>query len=80
VARNLAWQYGQIAFDNTTLAEAASEFARYSNERIVVEPDVASRTVTGLFASNDPVGFAKAVARALDLHLEVENKEVRIVR
>lgn len=80
VARNLAWQYGQIAFDNTTLAEAASEFARYSDKRIVVEPDIASRTVTGLFASDDPVGFAKAVARALDLRLEVANKEVRIIR
>ena len=80
VTRNLAWQYGQIAFDNETLEDAAQEFARYSNKKIVVEPIIAKRTITGLFASNDPVGFAKAVAAVLNLHTEVEDEEVRIIR
>jgi transmembrane sensor len=79
VVRNLAWQYGQIAFDNEALEDAADEFARYSNTRIVVEPAIAKRTITGLFASNDPVGFAKAAAAVLNLRVEVGTKEVRIV-
>jgi len=80
VARNLAWQYGQIAFDNETLEDAALEFARYSDKKIVVEPAVAGLTITGLFASNDPAGFAKAAASVLNLHAEVGVEEVRISR
>ena len=78
VARNLAWRYGRIALENETLGDAAEEFARYSNTRIVVDPAVANRTVTGRFASNDPVGFARAAASVLNLHVEVGAEEVRI--
>lgn len=76
--RDLAWQRGSIALDNQTLAEAAGEFARYSEVRIIVAPGVANKTVTGLFASHDPVGFAKAAAAVLKLQMEVKGSEVRI--
>ncbi|HVW73678.1 MAG TPA: FecR domain-containing protein [Rhizomicrobium sp.] len=78
VKRDLAWQYGQIAFDNETLRDAADEFARYSEVRIIVDPAVGSRTITGLFAASDPIGFAKLAAAALGLHLQVDGGEVRI--
>jgi transmembrane sensor len=78
LARDLEWQYGRIALDNETLADAAGEFARYSEVHIIVDPAVSNRTVTGLFASNDPVGFAKAVAAVLKLQTEVKGSEVRI--
>ena len=78
VKRDLAWQYGQIAFDNETLSDAADEFARYSEVRIVVDPAAGSRTITGLFAASDPIGFAKLAAAALGLHLQVDDGEVRI--
>jgi transmembrane sensor len=76
--RDLAWQRGRIALDNQTLEDAADEFARYSEVRIVVAPAVSDRTITGLFASNDPVGFAKAAATVLKLRVEVNGSEVRI--
>jgi transmembrane sensor len=78
VARKLAWQYGRIAMENETLADAAAEYARYSDTKIIVEPTVAGRTITGLFASNDPVGFAKVAAAVLDLHAEIGPNEIRI--
>ena len=78
VERELAWQYGKIAFDNQPLQEAADEFARYSDVRIIVDPEVAGRTVTGLFVSSDPIGFAKAAASVLKLRLDVKGREVRI--
>ncbi len=81
VTRDLAWRVGRIAFDNQTLADAAREFARYSDIRIAVDPDVADQTITGLFVSNDPVGFARAAAASLGLHAEIANQdEVRITR
>lgn len=76
--RDLEWQYGRIALDNETLADAATEFARYSEVRIAVDPAVSAKTVTGLFASNDPVGFAKTAASVLGLQTEVRGNEVRI--
>jgi transmembrane sensor len=78
VKRDLAWQYGQIAFDNETLSDAANEFARYNEVRIVVDPAIGSRTITGLFAASDPIGFARLAAAALGLHLEVDDGEVRL--
>jgi transmembrane sensor len=78
LVRDLAWQQGHIALDNKSLQEAAEEFARYSEVRIVVDPAVSDRTVTGLFASNDPIAFARAAAAVLRLRMEVRGNEVRI--
>ena len=78
LARDLEWQYGRIALDNETLADAAGEFARYSEVRIVVDPAVSEKTLTGLFAANDPVGFAKTAASVLKLQTEMHGNEVRI--
>ena len=80
LTRNLAWRQGRIAFDNQPLADAAREFARYSNIQIHVEPGLENQTVTGLFVSTDPVGFARAAALSLNLHVTVGNREVSIKR
>lgn len=80
LARNLAWEYGRIAFDDQTLQAAANEYARYSDIKIVVDPAVARMTITGSFVSNDPVGFARSAASALDLQVEVDGREVKIFR
>lgn len=78
VNRDLAWREGRIAFDNETLAEAARAFSRYSDIHIVVSADVEDQTVTGLFITNDPVGFAKAAALSLGLRTEIDNREIRL--
>jgi transmembrane sensor len=80
IKENLAWRHGLIAFDNETLADAAREFERYSNIRIQVAPGLQGQTVTGLFVSTDPIGFARAAARSLDLRVDVRNREVLISR
>jgi transmembrane sensor len=80
VSRDLAWREGRLAFDNEPLADAARQFARYSAIEILISPDLENRTVTGLFVSNDPVGFARAVAISLNLQLEVTSDGVRLSR
>jgi ferric-dicitrate binding protein FerR (iron transport regulator) len=37
VARALVWREGMIAFEASALGEAATEFARYSDKRIVID-------------------------------------------
>ena len=54
---------------------------KYSDTRIIIQdPSIGREEITGLFASNDPVGFARAAALSLDLKATVGPNEVRISR
>jgi transmembrane sensor len=79
--RELAWRDGRIAFEGEALGQAAAEFARYSDVRIVIaDPELGREEIAGLYQANDPVGFAKAVALSLNARAEVGSGEVRILR
>jgi len=79
--RDLAWRDGRIALEGETLGQAADDFARYSDIRIIVDdPALAREKIAGLYQANDPVGFARAAALSLDARAEVGPNEVRIVR
>lgn len=81
IGRELAWREGRIAFEGETLSQAAEQFARYSDTRIVIDdPAIAREEITGLFQANDPVGFAQAVATSFNLRAEVGAGEVRLRR
>jgi transmembrane sensor len=79
--RELVWRDGQIAFERSTLSEAAAAFARYSPTRIVIADSwIAQQKITGLFETTDPVAFAKAVSQSLGLHVRVTDREVVLSR
>jgi transmembrane sensor len=81
VGRELAWRVGRLAFHGESLGQAAAEFARYSDIRILIDdPSIADQKVTGLFVSADPVGFSRAVATAFDLQVEISDRQIRLVR
>ena len=71
IVRELAWREGMLSFEDMRLDQAAAEFARYSDTRIVItDPAIAAQTVTGLFAARNPTGFAETVATVLDLRTQ----------
>jgi transmembrane sensor len=79
--RELAWQEGMLSFEDTPLTQAAQEFARYSDRRIQIpDPAVSAETVTGLYAANNPEGFARAVALGLNLHVQSTPGSIIIAR
>jgi transmembrane sensor len=81
VGRELAWQVGRLSFHGETLGQAAAEFARYSDIRILIDdPTIAQQRVTGLFVSADPVGFSQAVATSFNLHVEINDRQIRLTR
>jgi transmembrane sensor len=81
VTRALAWRVGRIAFEGEPLKQAAAEFDRYSDTHIEIDaPDIENQTVAGLFVSNDPVGFSRAVAASFNLHMTVSDKKVVLSR
>ena len=79
--RQMAWQKGQIAFEGETLAQAAAEFARYSDTKIVIDdPALAREEIAGLFKATDPVGFAQTIAISLNARARIGEGEVRLAR
>ncbi len=81
VARGIAWRDGLLSFDGDTLQNAALQFERYSDKRIVIDdPGLAHSTITGLFSANDPEGFAKAAAVSFGSRVTVQGDEVHLSR
>lgn len=79
--RQMAWQNGQIAFEGETLVQAAAEFARYSDTRIVIDdPALAREEIAGLFKATDPIGFAQTIAISLNARAHIAEGEVRLTR
>jgi len=75
--RVVAWQRGQVAFDNTPLVEAVAEMNRYSTVRLVVEdPAAAAIRLSGIFRAGDSANFAQAVARTYQLQVREVASEI----
>ena len=76
--RITAWLRGEVALDNTSLADAVAEMNRYSHQRIVADdPELAAIRVSGIFKAGDLANFAQAVARMH--HIKVLNQQDEIV-
>jgi len=76
----LGWRRGVLIFDNTTLAEAAVQFNRYSMRKLVVEGAAANLRVDGTFPSNDSAAFTAIVGHILHLKVRESDSEVLISR
>jgi transmembrane sensor len=66
--RATAWRQGLLDLDGMTLTQAAEEFRRYTDRRILIaDPAVGAMRVAGLFSISDPDGFARAAGLSLGL-------------
>ncbi|MBO9710303.1 MAG: FecR domain-containing protein [Caulobacter sp.] len=75
--RQLAWRDGQIVLDGQTLAEAAVEFNRYNDRKIqIADPHLAGERFVGWFRTNDPEGFAQAVATTFNGKVSVRGDAI----
>jgi transmembrane sensor len=53
-----SWTQRRLIFEDTSIADAAAEFARYSPRQIrVVDSAIAARKVTGVFDAADPASL-----------------------
>ena len=81
VERDLAWREGKIVFKGDSLEDAARAFARYGDPRVVIaDPALAREPITGLFAANDPAGFCRTVAFALEASVTRHGDEIVLSR
>jgi transmembrane sensor len=81
VSGALSWRQGKLDLKGLTLKEAAEEFSRYSDLKIRVDdPSIANMHITGVYATNDPAGFAQNAALSLGLKSIRQGNEVIISR
>jgi transmembrane sensor len=74
IERALAWRSGSIELSGQSLAEAAAEFNRYNERRIVVtDPRLGGELFDGVFRTNDPQGFATSVGTSLHVRVDLSD-------
>lgn len=69
MAPGVDWTRGMLQFDATPLREAVALANRYSDQPIVLDPDLQGLRVTGAFRAGDTAGLARALAAAFGLSL-----------
>jgi transmembrane sensor len=55
-----SWTQRRLIFEDMTVSEAATEFARYSSRRIRIDDErIAARKITGVFDATDPASLVE---------------------
>lgn len=79
VANELAWRKGMLVFDNSRLAEAAAEFNRYNEKKLVIEDAAtAEMMISGSFDAQNIEAFARLLRRAMRLNVDETGSEIKI--
>jgi len=76
ITNALAWRVGKLAFTHVTLAEAASEFNRYNQTKLIIDPKVADLQVSGTFDAGSVGTFANMASFAFGLRVEKRGSEI----
>jgi transmembrane sensor len=77
----LSWRHGVLAFDQLTLAEAASQFNRYNKKKLIItDPAVGSVRIGGRFDANNVQAFARLLHEGFGLTIEDAGTGIKISR
>jgi len=75
----LAWRDGMLTFDQVTLGEAAVEFNRYNERKLVIaDPEVARIKIGGTFRASNIDAFVRLLHDAYGLDAQVAGNEVKV--
>jgi transmembrane sensor len=81
LSRVTAWQHGRVEFEETPLAEAATEMNRYNTRHVkIVDPEVARLRIGGVFRAADSAEFVKVVTAAFALQAEQNGADIVLSR
>lgn len=74
-----AWRRGEVALDDTPLAEAVAEMNRYDKTRIVIaSPGIETLVVSGLYHTGDNEGFARSIAAMYRLRMTERDGHIQL--
>ncbi len=76
VYKRQAWRRGMLIFDRTTLADAAAEFNRYNDTKLVIaDRSIAKQTIGGKFSTADVSGFVEIMQQLMGLRVEHRGRD-----
>jgi transmembrane sensor len=76
----LGWRHGVLIFNSTTLADAAAQFNRYNQRKLIVVGTASRLKVDGTFAATDTAAFAAISEHILHLKTDEIGGEIVISR
>jgi len=77
----LGWRHGLLIFYHTSLADAAKEFNRYNETKLVIaDAATARQRINGTFLANNVEVFGHVAQAALGLHVRARQNEIVISR
>lgn len=78
VVEQLSWRDGKLAFDQSTLGEAAAEFNRYNRKQLVVRGPAAEVRIGGAFEADNVDAFARLLRQAYGLKVQDDGTRVTV--
>jgi transmembrane sensor len=77
----VAWRDGKIVANGMPLVALVDEIARYHDVKIIIaEPDLAQRTVSGVFQLDSPDVILQALEYSFDIHsMELEDASILLI-
>jgi transmembrane sensor len=79
VENNLSWRRGMLTFEQSSLADVASEFNRYNRRRVVIaDTGAASIRIGGTFEAGNVEAFGRLLRDAYGLNVQFMPDEIRI--
>ena len=78
---DLAWRNGMLVFHETSLADAAAQFNRYNEIKIVIsDPHATRETINGTLPTNDLEEFARMARNIFGLRTQRHGNELVLAR
>jgi transmembrane sensor len=78
IERSLAWRDGMLEFEQTPLADAAEQFNRYNQHKLIVAGSAATLPIGGSFRTSNVEAFARLLHDAYGLHVDYTPTEIKI--
>jgi transmembrane sensor len=79
VTQYLSWRTGFLVFQSTSLADAAAEFNRYNDDRLVIEnATLAGMKIDGNFRSNNVDAFVRLLGQNFPVVIERRGREIHV--
>lgn len=80
IDNGLSWRSGMLVFSQQTLGEAADQFNRYNNKKIVVEGAARRIRIGGSFKADNVDVFVLLLHRGFGLSVDDEGKRILVSR
>jgi len=79
VASATAWTQRQLVFDSASLVDVASEFNRYNERKLVIDPSaLGALHISGVFSSTDPASLIRFLRDRPGLRVTETPTQIRI--